>query len=124
MSYREELPPSCPPPEAEEILAARNVFRVVVANPPTEEDFQSQRAGNPDGKFSVSECIARGVSVFAEKRDCTRILKLPRMKGRAISRVRLEAGAGRILQTFQPSHHTWWPLAEFPILEHCSPETL
>jgi len=55
-----------------------------------------------------------------ERRDAeAKALKLPHLKNRKICRVLLPAGAGRIQQTFQPSHHTWWPLAAFDIQAHC-----
>jgi len=123
MSYREELPEDCPPAAAEEIAAARDVFRLVRNSPPTLEDFRSQRAEKPDATFQVTECQARGLSVFAERRDSEKALKLPTLRGRLICRLRLETGAGRIQQTGRPSHHTWWPLAAFDILAHCGVET-
>ncbi len=124
MSYREPLPEGCPPDDAEEIAVGREVFRLVRTNPPTPDDFQSLRAEKPNAVFRVSECQARGLSVFADRRDSEKALKLPRLRGRLICRLRLEAGAGRIQQTGRPSHHTWWPLADFDILAHCGVETI
>jgi len=125
MSYREPLPEGCPPEAAEEIPAPREVFRLVRGNPPTLNDFKSQRAEKPEAVFKVSECQARGLSVFAERRDAEeRALRLPRFRGCSICRVTLQDGAGRIQQTFQPSHHTWWPLAAFDILAHCGLQTV
>jgi hypothetical protein len=122
MSYRETLPEGCPPVEAAEITNTQVVFRVVKDRPPVAEDFLSQRALKPTAKFQVSECQARGLSVFTRKQDCANLLRLAHMRGRQIAKVILEAGAGRIQQTGQPSHHTWWPLAEFDILVHCEME--
>lgn len=122
MSYLEPLPEGCPPLEAAAIESPLAVFRLVKANPPTAQDFRSQRALKPGARFSVSECQARGLSVFTEKRDCANLLKLAHMRGGMIARVQLEAGAGRIQQTNTPSHHTWWPLAEFDILAHIEME--
>ena len=66
MAYREELPAQCPPDGAEEITAEREVFRVVKTDPPTEDDFRSQRAMKPDAVFQdVSERLAKGLSVFS-----------------------------------------------------------
>ena len=121
MSYRDPLPEGCPPDAAEEITALRVVFRLVRTNPPTEADFLSQRQEKPDRAFpGVTECQACGLSVFADQRDVeTRARKLPHLRNRRICRVTLPAGAGRIQQTFQPSHHTWWPFAALDILAHC-----
>lgn len=125
MSYREPLPAGCPPDAAEEIAQPREVFRLVRNNPSTLDDFKSQRAERPDAVFhvSVSECQARGLSVFADRRDSERAQKLPRLRRHLICRLRLDAGAGRIQPTGKPSHHTWWPLAAFDILAHCEVET-
>lgn len=123
MSYRESLPEGCPPDAAEETAVPREVFRLVRNHPPTLEDFRSQRAEKPNAIFHVTECQARGLSVFAERRDAAdKALKLPRFRGCLVCRVTLQPGAGRIQQTFQPSHHTWWPLAAFDILAHCGVE--
>jgi hypothetical protein len=120
MSYRDPLPEGCPPGAAEEIAAPREVFRLARSIPPTLDDFRSQRAEKPTAVFrGVTECQARGLSVFADRKDCEKLLKLHHLRSRLICPVRLEAGAGRIQQTFQPSHHTWWPLAAFDIVGHC-----
>src|SRR6266704_2323646 len=111
MSYRDPLPEDCPPAEAEEVNSERVVYRLVRANPPVSADFQSQRTARPNAFFRVPECLACGLSVHAVQTDSDKMRKLPRFKKHLICRVRLENGAGRIQQTFQPSHHTWWPLA-------------
>ena len=121
--YRESLPPGCPPDEAREITSSEAVFRLVRTHPPTADDFCSQRVEKPFQEFhGVSECHARGLSVFFRWEDSQRALKLPALRGRLICRVQLESGAGRIQQTGRRSHHTWWPLAEFDILSRCAVE--
>jgi hypothetical protein len=122
MSYREELPEDCPPEAAEEIAVARSVFRLVRTRSPTLDDFRSQRSEKPQAIFNISECQARGLSVFAIRQDSEKALKLPTLRGRLICRVNLDTGAGRIQQTGKPSHHTWWPHAAFDILAHCEME--
>jgi hypothetical protein len=124
MSYREELPPSCPPEAAEEIAVARDVFRLVRSNLPSPDDFRSLRAENPRAVYSISECQVRGLSVFAVRTDSEKALKLPKFRGRQICRVTLRTGSGRIQQTGRPSHHTWWPLAAFDILANCAVESV
>jgi len=125
MSFREILPENCPPDGAEDIIAARLVYRLVTSNPPTAEDFRSQRDLKPQATFhGITECQARGLSVHGERKDSEKAMKLPRLKGRLICRVALAAGAGTIQQTGNPSHHTWWPLAEFDVLTFCTVETV
>ena len=124
MSYRELLPEGCPPAEACEIVDEKVVFRLVATNPATGDDFRSQRAERPDAKFppQINECVARGVSVHADRKDSDKARRLPRFRRALICKVRLMAGAGNIQQTFEPSHHTLWPLATFDILANCHVE--
>ena len=124
MNYREPLPEGCPPDTSKEITSSKTVFRLVRTRPPTESDFQSQRAEHPDRDFGgITECQARGLSVFAERDDSQWALKLPNLRGRLICRVDLDTGAGRIQKTSRRSHHTWWPLADFDILANCKVES-
>ena len=119
--YREPLPENCPPEAAAEISSPRIVFRLVRKDPPTDGDFRSQRAENPGREFKdITECQARGLSVFTERRDIAERLKRPNLKGMRVCRVALDEGAGRIQHTARrTSHHTWWPLADYDILSGC-----
>ena len=124
MNYREPLPDGCPPDTAEEIAQPRDVFRLVRTDPPTEEDFKSQREENPGRTFrGVDECQARGLSVHTERSDSENALRLPKFRRWSICRLQLGLGAGKILQTGRPSHHTWWPLADYDVLAQCTMET-
>ena len=122
--YRDILPENCPPDSAAEIISQRYVFRLVQSVPPSEKDFESQRAKNLDAEFTgVSECQARGLSVFSTKSHPENLLRLPKFRTYKICRVTLKHGAGKIQQTgSRPTHHTWWPLAQYDILENCKVE--
>ena len=124
MNFCEPLPENCPPDVAVEIISDVQVFRLVRSLPPTLDAFRSQRAERPQALFKgVTECEARGVSVFTERRDAEeKALKLPKFRHFHICCLTLAKGAGWIAQTFQPSHHTWWPLAEFDVLSNCKLE--
>lgn len=119
MTYRESLPEGCPPPEAEHICGPRIVFRLTRTCPPTDDDFRSQRAEKPDNRFNLSECQDRGLSVFLQRRDAERKLRIRHLRGMLICPIILTEGAGRIQNTGRTSHHTWWPLSSFDILKHC-----
>ena len=119
MTFREPLPEGCPPIEAEEIAQVRVVFRFVRTDPPTGSDFVSQRAEKPNNQFNVRECLARGLSVFSEVREAEKQLKRPTLKGMVICQLTLDKGAGYMLRTGRRSHFTWWPLADFCILNYC-----
>ncbi len=120
MTYREPLPEGCPPDTAEEIIAPRTVYRMVRNVPPTEDDFRSQRAESPGRAFrGVTECQARGLSVFADFAVAAALAASGRLKETEVCGVALGPGAGRILPTGRHSHHTWWPLADYDILANC-----
>ena len=119
MLYREFLPEDCPPEQASEITAPRLVYRLVRHNPPTDDDFRSQRAEKPQQHFNVPECQARGVSVFDNYRAAARSSNTRNLRGTQVCRVILGPGAGRIMKTGSPSHYTWWPFADYDILANC-----
>ena len=122
MTYREPPPENCPSDEAEEIDAPRVVYRLVRNNPPTDDDFQSQRAERPDRIFrNITEFQARGLSVRTGLAFAVELMGLRTMRGRMLYQVRLDNDAGRIMQTGEdPDHTTWWPLADYDILANCS----
>lgn len=115
VTFREGLPPNCPPSAAQEIRERQDVYRLVRTDPPTDDDFRSQRAEKPSHRFR-DECRVGGLSVHTDRRDSERARRLPTLQGRLICRLRLDAGAGMLLQTGRPSHHTWWPLAGYDVL--------
>ena len=118
--FREPLPKGCPPWEAREITTQQTVFRLVRTDPPTDSDFRSQRAENPNNPFrGVSECRARGLSVYSNIRHAENRLKTPRFRGSLICEVKLDRGAGYISKTGYRAHFTWWPFASFPIVTKC-----
>ncbi len=91
MKYSEQLPAGCPPESAETIVNERIVYRLVQKDPPTIEDFKSQRANNPFAEFiGVSEYQAIGLSVHTTKdaskkttklRVCVKLLAILRIVG-------------------------------------------
>ena len=119
MTYREPLPGDCPPDEAAEITSPRLVYRLVRDIPPVNDDFRSQRAEKPTAQFNVSECTARGLSVFTDRSDAERQTRRRNLKHLTPCRVTLTAGAGRIKKTGGSSHYTWWPYDRYDILANC-----
>lgn len=91
-------------------------------DPPTEDDFQSQRAEYPEREFPESlDCQSRGVSVYRRRKDAVAVRSsTPNLQNRKVCEVRLGSGAGTILRTGRFSHHTWWPFAEYDILVACT----
>ena len=121
MRYRDELPGNCPPPEAEEIAAPRIVHHFARRVPPTRRDFRSQRQRRSGSDRSAAdECIAAGLSVFADPAEMADMQRRGYFARRIICRVVLSRGAGKILKTRGGSHYTWWPAAEWDIAASCS----
>ena len=119
MPYRELLPDDCPPAASEEITETRTVYRLVWHDPPTDCDFRSQRAENPDLVLhNVTECQALGLSVFFNRADAERRSLNGKLRGAMVGEVTLTRGAGRIAKTGTRSHHTWWPLADFDVTKN------
>ncbi len=120
-NFRDDLPSKCPPVDAREVASEESVFRLVRNNPPTVNDFKSQRQARPSASFSgVDECTVRGLSVYGSIGDAKEKLLLPKFrKGYFLCRLKLNRGAGRIKQTFNYSHHTWWPYKAYNIPAVC-----
>ena len=116
--FREPLPDGCPPTDAWVIQHELFVFRFVKYDPPNEIDFESHQARGV-AKPTVCPCRSRGLSVFATEDRKALLQKLPFFKKKKFCRIRLEQGAGRLLQTSEPPHHTWWPFAGYDILANC-----
>ena len=114
MTYREPLPD-----EAEEITSSRLIYRLVRNIPPIHDDFRSQRSEKPTAQFNISECRARGVSVFTNLNDAERQTRRRSLRNLILCLVILAAGAGRIEKTGGSSHYTWWPYDSYDILANC-----
>lgn len=122
--FLEVLPEGCPPSAAWTVEREQVVFRFVKTLPPALDDFASHHARGI-AKPTDCPCRARGLSVLATD-DLTVVQKLKKLqffKNKEICRVRLDAGAGKLQQTSEPPHHTWWPFDGFDILAHCEVAT-
>ncbi len=79
-------------------------------------DFFSQRKMQPDKVFTgVDECVARAISLFSEKDEAEKRLKLPKFRRATLALVKLEAKDGMIKKTFGPSHYSWWRTIYFDV---------
>jgi hypothetical protein len=119
--YREELPEECPPADAIEIQDGTVLFRLVRSNPPTNVDFDSWRALNPEKPCpnGLCECRARAVSVHDDAEASAKLRKLPKFRRYMIAKLSLEEGAGKIKETGGKAHYAWWPFADFNIVAVC-----
>jgi hypothetical protein len=93
-------------------------YRIANGNPATSLDFFSQRKLQPNKIFvgkGVNECIARAVSLFKEKDDAKKRLKLPKFRYSVIAAVELEPKDGEMKKTFRDSHYSWWRSTNFDV---------
>lgn len=93
-------------------------YRIANGNPATNEDFFSQRKLQPDKTFKglgIDECITRAVSLFSDKSEAEKRLKLPKFKKANIALVELEPKDGMIKKTFGIAHYSWWRTTDFNV---------
>ena len=77
-TFRDELPEGCPPENADKIRRETICYRLVHNDPPIADDFRSQRTLEPNRDFGVSECRARGLSIFMQAADAVRVAQRSR----------------------------------------------
>ena len=86
----------------------------------TTEDFFSQRKMQPDKVFKglgIDECVTRAVSLFSEREEAEKRLKLPKFKKANIALVILEPKDGVLKKTFDIAHYSWWRTKDFNVLQ-------
>lgn len=119
-TFRDELPEGCPPENADKIRRETICYRLVHNDPPIADDFRSQRTLEPHRDFGVSECRARGLSIFMKAADAVRVAQRSRnLRGAKLAQLTLNQGAGYIKQTGSRTHHTWWPYKAFDVQANC-----
>jgi hypothetical protein len=97
MDFYEELPPNCPPDEAQ---ASNMTYFRLGSIPPDDSDFWSHRRRFPHKKFHVSECVARSLSVFDDLEAANHLKHLlPTMRTKPIFQINLSEKDGLIQQT-------------------------
>lgn len=98
------------------------MYRLVASDSPNHDDFRSQRTEKPHARFpkEISECHARGLSLFLDVNDARQKRALPNLRHKLICAVTLVEGFGCIEKTFSASHHTWWPFLDCDILSNCA----
>ncbi|MEB3375745.1 hypothetical protein SFC43_29870 [Bacteroides sp. CR5/BHMF/2] len=74
----------------------------------------------PDKVFKglgIDECVTRAVSLFSEREEAEKRLKLPKFKKASIALVTLEPKDGVLKKTFGIAHYSWWRTKEFNVLQ-------
>lgn len=112
----EVLPEQCPPKDAERCNGI--YFRIANGNPANSADFFSQRKLQPDKVFKglgIDECVAKAVSLFSNREEVEKRLKLPKFRDASIARVELKSKDGMIKKTFGIAHYSWWRTKDFDV---------
>jgi len=112
----EELPEQCPPKDAKECNGI--YYRIANGNPATSADFFSQKRLQPDKIFTgegIDDCIVKSISLFSDRKEIEKRLKLPKFRKGVIAEVRLEPKDGMIKKTFGYAHYSWWRTNEFEV---------
>lgn len=116
--WREELPENCPPEDALE--DNDSYYRLVVTNPPTEEDFNSHRLRYPNKVFKdKDECEVRSISLFKTVAACESIKKFRIHKEKLVAKLDITGDSGLIKKTGGEEHYSFWPKHDFDIISAC-----
>lgn len=112
-SYKEPLPPGCPPPAATEQEIPK-LIRFVRSNPPTEDDFRSHAALGKQCPKQVCPCRWASCSFFDSIRK--ELLKLPRFRNFSHAAViRVSTADGKVVAGAQ-GHYDVWAYTHWDIL--------
>jgi hypothetical protein len=103
---------TCPP--AETVSGNFDVYRLEEGMPITVKDVWSYRALFP-AKVFADECIARACSVYTDREDIKKLLKIPKFSHKVIIVINIKENDGVLLKTFMNSHYSWWISKEFDL---------
>lgn len=108
------FPDDCPPAEAR--ADDVHVFRLVTTIPPSPADFMPTNVEFPHRAFKPEDfCCACGVSVFTNVADVEqRRSDYKPLRTRKIAQGLISTQDGLVLETFRPSHMTWWLQTDTP----------
>jgi len=113
MDWPSHFPPECPPPESAD--ANGDVYRIVNGKKPAEGDFVSYWFLKPQMRARALEagntdkaCQLCGLSVYLTLADIERLQRRVRHLGKGQIAVGHLNGEGKLLDTGDGGHHTWW----------------
>lgn len=117
MDWVENLPPQCPPSDAE---PPEGVYYRAVSEDCSENDFVPYARLYPNRKYTgVMACISRALSIYTTIGECVEATKLPSLQklGQThIAKVTLTENDGLILKgSNKSSHYSWWRTHDFQI---------
>ena len=63
----------------------------------------------------IDDCIVKSISLFSDRKEIEKRMKLPKFKKAVIAEVRLEPKDGKIKKTFGPAYYSWWRTSHFSV---------
>ena len=63
----------------------------------------------------IDDCIVKSISLFSDRKEIEKRMKLPKFRKGVIAEVRLEPKDGMIKKTFGAAHYSWWRTNEFEV---------
>jgi hypothetical protein len=107
-NWPDYFPEQCPPGKARNDNV--QVFRLVSGTPLSAEDFHPTIIESPHRPFEPENlCAACGVSVFRNVQDVIKKrAKYKPLRSKKIASGRITESDGLVLETFAPTHMTWW----------------
>ncbi|RMA60818.1 hypothetical protein C8C96_1841 [Acidovorax sp. 100] len=121
MTYREQLPESCPPQNARHPTESK-LWRLLQQQRVTDRDFDSQYLKFPERNFP-DMCGAKAVSLMTSLTICRAAAKSPRLKRAGFTHA-VEVTCCTTLGIWdqdKPEHVNWWPFSTVNILGHIGP---
>ena len=102
------FPEQCPPLQAR--IDNIQVYRLVDSTPLTANDFLPTVVEHPHRPFPADKlCAACGVSVFRNVQDVmAKRRRFAPLRNKKIARGCITESDGLVLETFEPTHITWW----------------
>lgn len=110
MPFKEPLPNQCPPESASD-SEITEAWRLVSANPPTQDDFKSHAALGKTMPPGVDPCRWSSCSLIATGPAAKALLPKIRARKTHIAKLSIPTGSG--LYVKQKSHIDFWMFSEF-----------
>ena len=63
----------------------------------------------------IDECIVKSISLFSDRKEIEKRMKLPKFRKAVIAEVCLKPKDGMIKKTFGAAHYSWWRTNEFDV---------
>ena len=115
VKYLEELPPSCPPPDAID-QPLEGAYRIVPTKNPLPKHFSSHAAlDDRDKPPTVDDCLWASCSLFMSRERAIEIATLPKTRYVTphLAKMNIVAGSGRSMLNKKSKHVNFWAYARF-----------